>query len=280
MSKKIEKGPNEKTDKPNALSQRNKAQDSLANRATNMPCWGLPTDPVARQALVALTYYYGLDPAMGDVQILGGSTLYITAQSYIKKLEEVSDVRYGGKPFRWVKRPATPDEIETLGYAETPGARVWFVELFAPDLDLPITTAWGEADVTNCTLQNASKVKGDPRVLNRMAIKRAQHECCRDVVTFKLPSPKEYEQKLGMKIEQLLESGVNVVTDDGLVAPGQQGETFEQAKVKAAAVIGEQAGSMEVKSVPETVDTETGEVDEYADPNQIADDNPEWMKGK
>lgn len=186
--------------------------------------WGLPTnDPSARTALAALTAYYGLDPILGDCTILGGKTLYITEAAYKKKLDELSVSRFNGRLFKWTKRPATKDEIESLGYKK-PGARVWYVELYEPGSNVCVTSAYGEADTSNCTLQNVGKESGDPRTLNRMAIKRAQHECMRDVVSFRLPAQDEFEKKLGISMDQMMSSGVTVVADDGITPI----ETFEE----------------------------------------------------
>ena len=199
-----------------------KKREQLAVRNYNNG-WGLPADPRAAKALCALTAYYGLDPVMGDIIILGGKVLYICEQAYKKKLEEKAMTLNGGKPYRWRKRPATKEEMESMGYGEIDAARGWFVELLPPEGmgDGPITTAFGEADKFNCQLQNISKQVGDPRILNRMAIKRAEHECMRDVVTFRLPSPKEFTQLMGMAMEDMLKSGVSVMVDDGLLNPGE-----------------------------------------------------------
>ncbi len=199
-----------------AITQRKEAAISMGKAG-----WGLPADPRQRSAIMSLTAYYGLDWVMGDILVLGGTTLYITAQAYMKKLDESAQAKYDGKSYRWTKRPCTPDEIDALGYGEVPNARVWYVELLPPEGcgEMPITSAFGEADVGNCQLQNISKLKGDPRVLNRMALKRAQHECTRDVVGFRLPSPADFKEKMGMAMDEMLKSGVQVVLDDGLIGP-------------------------------------------------------------
>ncbi len=200
--------------------------------------WGMPSDPAQRKCIQAITAYYGLDFIMGDVMILAGTKLYIGADGYRKRADAVSVERFGGKPFRWKKRPATETERKDLGYPDEK-SRVWYVELYMPEGSVGneahalITTAWGEANVANCTLQNASKIKGDPRILNRQAIKRAQHECLRDAVCFRLPVPAEFEKAMGVKLEEVLNSGVQVVTDDGMLpeaepVPAAVAETKDQ----------------------------------------------------
>jgi hypothetical protein len=181
--------------------------------------WGLPTDSRARVALMAITAYYGLDPVMGDIIILGDSVLYITEQAYKKKLQEQSKAMFDGKQCRWIKRPATPEEVEMLGYGEREKPRVWYVELWPPEGcgTLPFAQAYGEADRHNMTLINSTKQTGDPRVLNRMAIKRAEHECMREFVTFRLPAPADFEATFGMAMDEMLQAGVQVVLDDGIM---------------------------------------------------------------
>lgn len=221
----------EKTQAERALSHRSHAAGAIQKHG-----WGLPNNQQARQVLMALTAYYGLDPVMGDIIIMGGDTLYITMQAYMKKLEAAANIKYDGKPFRWVKRPATDAEIEALGYGEIETARVWFVALYTPgEIDgPPITTAYGEADVGNVQLQNTSKVKGDPRILNRMALKRAQHACARDIVTFRLPEPAEFQKKMGMKMEEMLDAGVQVMLEDGIIDPAQIEQNIEAEKQSPA----------------------------------------------
>ena len=167
--------------------------------------WGLP-EGVARKALCAITQAYGLDPVMGDITIMGGSTLYITAEGMMKKVHRNPKFR------RWTKRPATKEEKIAQSYDEHD--YVWYVQLwFVNDQgqEYAASEAFGQCNEQNCQLQNASKQKGDPRVMNRMAIKRAQHECTRDVDSFNIlevqgmPSTKE-----------LLAADVHVVTDDGI----------------------------------------------------------------
>jgi len=190
-----------------------------AARVLNNAGWGLPQIKEARHALMAITAFYGLDPVMGDVMIMGGKTLYICEQAYKKKLDEIATEKFEGKPWRWVKRPATKEEVEAQGYAGRTNPRVWYVELYMPEGfgDQMVSSAFGEADIHNMALQNSTSQKGDPRVLNRMAIKRAQHECMRDVVVFRLPAPADFEKKMGMAMEKMLESGVNVMLDDGII---------------------------------------------------------------
>lgn len=143
--------------------------------------WGLPAGP-ARKALCAITQAYGLDPVMGDIMVMGGNTLYITASGCIKNVHK--DPRFR----RWTKRPATKDEKIAQGYAEKDF--VWYVQLWFANADgteYAATEAFGQCNPANCELINVSKQKGDPRIMNRMAIKRAQHECTRDVTSFNLP---------------------------------------------------------------------------------------------
>jgi|GEM_PF-3253720 len=266
----------EKTQAERALSHRVRAASDIQKFG-----WGVPNQPQARQALMAITAYYGLDHVMGDIIIMGGSTLYITMQAYMKKLEESSGIKYDGTPYRWVKRPATPDEIDSLGYGEIKGARVWFVELYPPEGngEKPITSAFGEADTGNCSLQNISKKQGDPRVLNRMAIKRAQHACARDVVTFRLPAPAEFQEKMGIKIDEMLDSGVSVMIEDGIIDPTQIEQNFEAEKQPPALspkdVTGAKAKKTDGSKVHETkkeTKPEPGE-DERESESPTNDDN-------
>jgi len=204
-----------------AMQKAEKARKDAALAVQHESQWGLPNDPNARKALMAITAYYGLDYVMGDIEILGGTTLYITEQAYKKKLEEKSLEVFNGKRCRWVKRPATPDEVEMLGYGDRDKPRVWWVEMYPPEGcgDLPLAHAYGEADKHNMTLQNSTKQTGDPRVLNRMALKRAEHECMREFVTFRLPTPADFESKMGMTMDDMLSAGVKVVLADGIVSP-------------------------------------------------------------
>ncbi len=229
--------------------------------------FGTTSSPLVKKAMMAINYYYGLDPALGDVIIMGDK-MYITAQAYMKKLDERSSTNFKGMPFRWVKRVATKEELADQGYADRKGARCWYVELYPPEGhgELCITSAYGEADSKNCQLQNSSKEVGDPRVLNRQAIKRAQHECTRDVVVFRLPSPDEFEAKTSMALEEFTASGVQIILDDGLLVDGQHvtGPPVEQA---LAAPTPEEVTSAAV--------SEPKEDPSKPEPEKVPDDNEE-----
>ncbi len=201
--------------------------------------WGLPADARTRKALMAITQWYGLDPIMGDVIFLGNK-LYITEVACKKKLDDKTNKIYEGKPWRWRKRTATADEVEDLGYGKRQNPAVWYVELLPPEGhgNEVITTAFGECDAQNCGLQNISREQGDPRVMNRMAIKRAQHECSRDVAVFKLPSIDRFEEVMGMAMEEMMKIGVQVIVDDGL-----QNATGGYNLSEQAAIAGEPEGS-------------------------------------
>lgn len=172
--------------------------------------WGLPAGP-ARKALCAITQAYGLDPVMGDIMVMGGNTLYITAAGCMKNVHK--DPRFR----RWTKRPATKEEKASQGYDEADFA--WFVELWFVDVqgnEYVATEAFGQCTPENCQLQNMAKKVGDPRIMNRMAIKRGQHECTRDVTSFNLPKIEGVEQ------EELLDADVRIVTDDGIRTDEEQ----------------------------------------------------------
>jgi len=206
----------------------------IASRASRSSFGLMAKGPAIQAAVAALTLHYeNLDPLMGDIEVLGDK-LYLTATAFQKQMQ--SQVPLIAR--RWVKRFATIAEYDQLmlepwrpnpredqrGYMGY-GSRVWFVELWirpwrylavAPGesqaLAVPVegaewycaASAFGEASEQNCMLENASKLKGDPRVLDRMALKRAEHEALREVVSFTLRGARNVNQV------QLLQAGVTL----------------------------------------------------------------------
>ena len=213
--------------------------------------------PAIQAAVAALTLHYeNLDPLMGDIEVMGDK-LYLTAAAFHKQMQ--SQIPLIAR--RWVKRIATPTEYDQMmlePWRPNPrddqrnfvghGSRLWYCELWVrPWRYLPVAAgestaiaipvegaewycaaaAFGEANDQNCDLTVAAggaKLKGDPRVLDRMAIKRAEHEALREIVSFTLRGARSVNQV------ELLRQGVtlSLAGPDDVSEPGSIGG-FEAA---------------------------------------------------
>jgi len=220
----------------------------IASRASRSSFGLMSKGPAIQAAVAALTLHYEhLDPLMGDIEVMGDK-LYLTAAAFHKQMQ--AQIPLVAR--RWVKRIATPAEYDQMmmePWRPNPrddlrgfvghGSRLWYVELWvrpwcylavspgeASAIAVPVEDAewycaaasFGEANELNCDLTIAAggaKLKGDPRVLDRMAIKRGEHEALREVVSFTLRGARNVNQV------ELLRQGVTL----SLAGPDETSES-------------------------------------------------------
>lgn len=198
---------------PQSLDDPTPTKADAVARASRTQFGLMARGPAISAAVAALTLHYEMiDPLMGDLEVMG-DRLYLTASAYHKLFQ--SEVPLCAR--RWVKRPAKESEYAEMaltpwravsresnpGYVGR-GSRLWYVELYirpwtyrempngsgmaVPDGEWFLAGAtFGEANELNCELSVSAagaKLKGDARVLDRQAIKRAEHEILRETVSF------------------------------------------------------------------------------------------------
>jgi hypothetical protein len=230
---------------PASIQDSPPTRTDMANRfmKTNV----VTANPQLRQAIAAITMHYQhLDPLMGDIQILGDK-IYISADGWqkefhasipivcrrwIKRLCTAEETElHGLEPWRKTYRQGEGQGDGYVGH----GSRLWHIELqirawkeqqvaelaggacfvrAVPDGEwFTISTAYGEASDLNCDLTIAAggrKLKGDARVLDRMAIKRGEHELIRECLSLTLRGARSLDQV------QLLGEGLRIASDDGI----------------------------------------------------------------
>ncbi len=231
--------------------------------------FGVMANPKIRAVIAAICLQHPeIDPLMGDLEVLG-SNIYISASCWMKLLHSRVPIACR----RWQKRIATTAEYDTLGFEKWQreetyqggymgrGSRLWWMELqMRPFTDLKtiqttggvfvvakpdgdwftIAGEFGEANEQNVTLQNSSKLKGDPRVLDRMAIKRGHHACLQETVSFQLEHTKDLDQV------SLLAEGVRLIPEDSvhegqLLEVGERRAEMAPAPMAVPAAVGDQA---------------------------------------
>lgn len=205
--------------------------------------WAGETAPHLRKALAALTFAYGLDPAMKDIQILAGNQFYISKSAYDKKAQD--DPNWQGWTF---SRPANKEErtkfLECLPTDISEAFEksvMWVSEFkikgrdgtfsgvgFASYADTPIAAkAYDDAK------KNFNEIGGNAkggRILLRQAQKRAEHAALLQAYSYRLPDPKKLAE-LGIDGEVLKDVDYRVLQGDEevetIVAEQELDETLQ-----------------------------------------------------